>query len=217
MLLLLYHHLPVINADLHCQSFEMDTSLGSMYSAGDLPQDPFYPEEIPPGPAFLDTQACLCAYRKTPVSKSDDAAWECIGNQTQGINTFTGGKWFRPLHSATVSNGSIWDSSNGPDTTAPLMYNAGQNSLVTVNESALSPYDAACTASNQTTFSTAFYRAVEEERNNNTMVDAMPCYRPLAMPVQIMDMETWQQNGCNEGFLCIHQTLSLLLAPRRPY
>lgn len=204
MLLLLYHHLPVINADLHCQSFEMDTSLGSMYSAGDLPQDPFYPEEIPPGPAFLDTQACLCAYRQTPVSKSDDAAWECIGNQTQGINTFTGGKWFRPLHSATVSNGSIWDSSNGPDTTAPLMYNAGQNSLVTVNESALSPYDAACTASNQTTFSTAFYRAVEEERNNNTMVDAMPCYRPLAMPVQIMDLETWQQNGCNEGFLCMH-------------
>ncbi|ROW02020.1 hypothetical protein VPNG_07633 [Cytospora leucostoma] len=185
-------------------------SVGSMYSAEDVPQDPFYPEQIPSGAAFLDTQACLCAYRKTPVSNSEDAAWECIGNQTQGINTFTGGKWFRPLHSATVSNGSIWDASNGPDTTAPLMYNTGQNALVAVNESALSPYDAACTASNQTTFSTAFYRAVEEKRNNDTMVDAMPCYRPLAMPVQIMELETWQQKGCNEGFLCKNNTVNSL-------
>lgn len=186
-----------------------------MYSAQDVPQDPFFPEEIPPGPAFLDTQACLCAYKQTPLTNSDDAAWECIGNQTQGINTFTGGKWFRPLHSATVTNatdekiGSIWDASNGPDLADPLMYNIDQNALVAVNNSRLSVYDAACTGSNQTTFSTAFYRSVTERENNETMVDAAPCYRPLAAPVQIMEVAAWQQDGCNEGFLCAYYTLLL--------
>lgn len=179
-----------------------------MASSADIPQDPFFPQEIPQGPAFLDTEACLCAYKRTPVSDSDDAAWECIGNQTQGINTFTGGKWFRPLHTATISNesdgmiGTIWDASNGPDLTASLMYNADQNALVSVDESGLSAYDAACTGSNQTTFSTAFYRAVDEKQNNETIVDAMPCWRPLAVPIEIMNLETWQRDGCNEGFLC---------------
>ncbi|KUI57529.1 hypothetical protein VP1G_04850 [Cytospora mali] len=190
----------------------MASLMASMASSGEVPQDPYFPEEIPPGPAFLDTQACLCAYRQTPVSESNDAAWECIGNQTQGINTFTGGKWFRPLHSATISNvsddsfGPIWDASNGPDLTAPLMYNNVSDTLISVDESQLSPYDAACTGSNQTTFSTAFYRAVDERRNNETMVDAMPCYRPLAAPIQIMPLDSWQQNGCNEGFLCPNNT-----------
>lgn len=194
----------------------MASSESTLFSAAEFPQDPFFPEEIPTGPAFLDTQACLCAYRQSPVTDSEDAAWECIGNQTQGINTFTGGKWFRPLHSATVSNaseddiGPLWDASNGPDLSAPLSYNTDQDSLVTVDESGMSPYEAACTGSNETTFSTAFYRAVDEQQNNETMVDAMPCYRPLAAPVEIMDLDTWQQDGCTAGFLCtLDTTLSL--------
>lgn len=194
---------------------------GSLYSVADLPQDPFFPQETPPGPAFLDTEACLCAYKQSPVTDSEDAAWECIGNQTQGINTFTGGKWFRPLHSATISNaseddiGPIWDASNAPDLSEALMYNVDQDSLVSVDETDLSPYDAACTGSNQTTFSTAFYRAVDEKENNETMVDALPCYRPLAVPIQIMDLDTWQQDGCNEGFLCTRD--ALLHIPTGPH
>lgn len=188
----------------------------SMYSAQDVPQDPFFPEIIPVGPAFLDTQACLCAYKQTPITDSEDAAWECIGNQTLGINAFSGGKWFRPLHSATIANVTdeaaipIWDASNGPDLTAPLMYNATEDTLVSVDNSVLSPFDAACTGSNQTTFSTAFYRSVYEKENDLTMVDALPCYRPLAVPVQIMKLEAWQQDGCNEGFYCTHDALLLI-------
>lgn len=188
----------------------------SMYSAQDVPQDPFFPEIIPVGPAFLDTQACLCAYKQTPITDSEDAAWECIGNQTLGINAFSGGKWFRPLHSATIANVTdeaaipIWDASNGPDLTAPLMYNVTEDTLVSVDNSVLSPFDAACTGSNHTTFSTAFYRSVYEKENDLTMVDAVPCYRPLAVPVQIMKLEAWQQDGCNEGFYCPNNTVNSL-------
>lgn len=174
-----------------------------------IPQDPFLPQGLLDGPAFLDTQACLCAYRRTPVSDSDAASWECIGNQTKGIDIYTGGKWFRPTHSASISGdddedlGPIWDASNVPDTSAPLFYDAGQDSLVAIDESMLSPYDAACTGLNHTTFSTALYRAVEQRARNETMVDAAPCYRGLyAVPMQIMGLEQWQQDGCNEGFLC---------------
>lgn len=212
--MLLSCHIPGLEALTHHQKFEMGSSMESMYSAQDVPQDPFFPEIIPSGPAFLDTQACLCAFKQTPLSNSDDAAWECIGNQTLGINAFSGGKWFRPLHSATITNdtdedtGPIWDASNGPDLTAALMYNASQEALVSVDDSKLSPYDAACTGSNQTTFSTAFYRSVEEKRNNETVIDAMPCYRPLAVPVQIMKLDAWQRNGCNEGFYCTHDASS---------
>lgn len=179
------------------------------FSLAEIPQDPFLPQGLLKGPAFLDTQACLCAYRQTPISDSNAAAWECIGNQTNGIDVYTGGKWFRPTRSAIVSDeddenlGPIWDASNGPDVSAPLIFDAEQDDLVTIDESRLSPYDAACTGLNHTRFSGTFYRAVEQRNNNETMVDAAPCYRgPYAVPMQIMGLEQWQQEGCMEGFLC---------------
>lgn len=179
------------------------------FSLAEIPQDPFLPQGLLKGPAFLDTQACLCAYRQTPISDSNAAAWECIGNQTNGIDVYTGGKWFRPTRSAIVSDeddenlGPIWEASNGPDVSAPLIFDAEQDDLVTIDESRLSPYDAACTGLNHTRFSGTFYRAVEQRNNNETMVDAAPCYRgPYAVPMQIMGLEQWQQEGCMEGFLC---------------
>lgn len=179
------------------------------FALADIPQDPFLPQGRLNGPAFLDTQACLCAYRQTPISDSNAAAWECIGNQTNGIDVYTGGKWFRPTRSASISDeddeniGPIWDASNGPDVSAPLFFDAEQDDLVTVDESRLSPYDAACTGLNHTRFSETFYRAVDQRENNETMVDAAPCYRgPYAVPMQIMGLEQWQQEGCKEGFLC---------------
>ncbi|KAK7714154.1 hypothetical protein SLS64_004252 [Diaporthe eres] len=187
------------------------------FSLADIPQDPFLPQGLLKGPAFLDTQACLCAYRQTPISDSNAAAWECIGNQTNGIDVYTGGKWFRPTHSARISDeddenlGPIWDASNGPDASMPLVFDAEQDDLVTVDESRLSPYDAACTGLNHTRFSETFYRAVDQRANNETMVDAAPCYRgPYAVPMQIMGLEQWQQEGCKEGFLCQNNTVNSL-------
>jgi hypothetical protein len=185
----------------------------------DFPQDPFLPQGTLAGPAFLDTQACLCTYRQTPISDSNAAAWECIGNQTNGIDVYTGGKWFRPARSAVITGqkdgnlGPIWDASNKPDLSAPLVFDAERDELVTVDDSNLSPYDAACTGLNHTRFSETFYRAVNQRNNNETMVDAAPCYRgPYAVPMQIMSLEKWQQDGCNEGFLCAY---NLLASPSR--
>lgn len=91
------------------------------------------------------------------------------------------------------------------------MYDQGRDTLVALDPSALSIYDAACTGNNQTTFSTAFYRAVSERENNETMIDAMPCWRgPTAIPMQIMGPEEWQSAGCNQGFLCENNTINSL-------
>lgn len=184
----------------------MNTSWDELYR--EVPQDPFLPIEIPTGPAFLDTAACLCTYRETPISDSHDAAWECNGNRTS-----TRGKWFRPVDNTTFvqDEGPIWDASNPPDAEESLMYDDSQDALVPFDSAAFSVYDAACTAQNQTTFSTAFYRAVKELQNNETMVDAVPCWRgPTAIPMQIMTLDDWQQTGCNEGFLCQNNTVNSL-------
>ncbi|KAG8165107.1 hypothetical protein KVR01_005382 [Diaporthe batatas] len=192
------------------------TSDDFTFELAKIPQDPFLPQGLLNRPAFLDTQACLCAYRQTPISDSSAAAWECIGNQTNGIDVYTGGKWFRPTHSAVISRqdvtlGPIWDASNGPDLSTPLVFDREQDDLVTVGDSSLSPYDAACTGVNHTRFSETFYRAVNQRANHETMVDAAPCYRsPYAVPLQIMGLEKWLREGCKEGFLCRNNTVNSL-------
>lgn len=91
------------------------------------------------------------------------------------------------------------------------MYDQDRDALVALDPSALSVYDAACTGNNQTTFSTALYRAVSEKENSETMIDAMPCWGgPTAVPMQIMGLEEWQGAGCNEGFLCENNTVNSL-------
>ncbi|KAJ4414754.1 hypothetical protein N0V82_007746 [Gnomoniopsis sp. IMI 355080] len=177
------------------------------------PQDPFLPVEIPNGPAFLDTEACLCAYRHTPVTTSDEATWECIGDQTDRVTVTNQGKWFRTIHNETIVTTGlpIWDASNGPDVDDPLMYDAGRDALVPFESDNMTVYNGACTGQNQTTFSTAFYRAVNEIEADLTPVDAMPCWRgPSAVPMQIMGLDEWTQSGCNEGFLCENNTVNSL-------
>lgn len=177
------------------------------------PQDPFLPVEIPTGPAFLDTAACLCAYRQTPVTTSYEPTWECIGDQTDRITVTKQGKWFKPIHNETIIDPSlpIWDTSNGPDVEDPLMYDAGRDALVPFNSDSLTVYNGACTGLNQTTFSTAFYRAVDEIVAGLAPVDAMPCWRgPSAVPMQIMGLDEWTHTGCNPGFLCENNTINSL-------
>lgn len=180
----------------------------------DAPQDPFYPVNIPSGPAFLDTEACLCAYRQSPVAGTDEAAWECVGNQfQQDITETVTGKWFRASQNATTTSTSspLWDPSNPPDTTGALMYDESSNELIPFNPAAHSPWDNACTGLNQTIFSTAFYRAVHEKQTNQPMLSALPCYRgTTALPMQIMNLTTWQDTGCPPGYLCANNTVNSL-------
>jgi hypothetical protein len=183
------------------------SSLG--IDASQFPQDPFLPQITPTGPTFLDTGACVCALQTNPDEKNDLAVWQCIGNQTQNVYEATTGKWFNTLHGGSVVDLPIDDASNGPDNSATFRWDSGQNALVKItDESGFSGYDSACTAVNQTVFSTAFYRANDELARNATPIDAAPCYRAGAVPVQIQNLTMWESQGCSEGFLCLLPLLS---------
>lgn len=167
-----------------------------------IPQDPFLPQEDPRGPAFLDTQACLCGLRGVESLNSETPSWQCIGNQTQGVYSVTTGKWFNTLGSGSKEGLPIWDASNGIDTTKPLMWNSEGRNFADVVPSQLSVWDQACTGVNHTAFSTSYYGAVAALARNDTPVDAAPCWRPGAIPIQIQEVGDWNANGCSEGFLC---------------
>lgn len=183
----------------------------------DAPQDPFYSATTPSGPAFLDTAACLCTLREASTTGTDEPAWRCAGSQFQmNTSNTTSGKWFRSIHNPAASeaqhNGSLlWDASTPPDTSEALTLDEVSDSLVALGLTPLSVYDAACTGKNQTTFSTAYYRATAERESNKSMIDALPCWLgPTAVPVQIMGLEEWQRDGCNAGFLCENNTVNSL-------
>ncbi|KAI0413164.1 hypothetical protein F5X98DRAFT_352873 [Xylaria grammica] len=175
------------------------------------PQDPYLPREDSYGPSFLDSGACLCALQTVGGSSNNDAAWQCIGNQTQGVYEVTTGKWFESLHGGNKVNLSIYDASNGPDTSKALTWDTSKKTLVDANQKRLSIYDKACTGVNQTTFSTAFYRAFAENKAGQDPVSAAPCWRPDgALPVEIQDVTSWNETGCPLGFLCANNTVNSL-------
>ncbi|KAF7531126.1 hypothetical protein G7054_g9181 [Neopestalotiopsis clavispora] len=179
--------------------------------ASDLPQDPYYPQSDPDGPTFLDTGACVCALQTLPPADSDVAAWQCIGNQTQDVYVATTGKWFKTFNNNNNVDLPIYDASNGPDNSTTYRWDDDKAQLVKLtDQSSLTGYDRACTAVNQTTFSTAFYRAADEIARNVTPVDAAPCWRPGAVPIQLQNLTSWESNGCLEGFLCANNTANSL-------
>ncbi|KAI1772309.1 hypothetical protein F4818DRAFT_182589 [Hypoxylon cercidicola] len=175
-----------------------------------LPQDPFLPQEVPQGPVFLDTQACLCGLRGTENLNSQTPSWQCIGNQTQGVYSVTTGKWFNSVGKGSKENLPMWDNTNGINTSRALMYNARNDSFVDASLSELTVWDRACTGINQTSFSTSYYGAAVALQRNETPVDAAPCWRPGAIPIQIQDDASWTANGCSEGFLCANNTVNSL-------
>lgn len=169
----------------------------------EIPQDPFLPQDQNLGPAFLDTQACLCALRGQKSVTSTQVGWQCIGNQTQGVYEVSTGKWFNSNGDKTLRDKlPIWDKSTYPDVSKPLMWDEGSSKLVDVVEDRLSVWDQACTGVNHTAFSTSFYGATAAIQANNTPYDAAPCWRPGAVPMTIQQVDDWNKNGCNEGFLC---------------
>ncbi|KAI1380182.1 hypothetical protein F4677DRAFT_252994 [Hypoxylon crocopeplum] len=176
-----------------------------------IPQDPFLPQGVPDGPVFLDTQACLCALRGTQDINNSLASWQCIGNQTQGVYRVTTGKWFNNLGNGSLQdNLHMWDASGAPDTSKALMFNDKKNSLVDAVSSELSVWDQACTGENHTAFSTSYYGSIKAIQNGDLPIDAVPCWRPGAVPIQIQNVTNWNVNGCNEGFLCTNNTVNSL-------
>ncbi|KAI0403250.1 hypothetical protein F4802DRAFT_599219 [Xylaria palmicola] len=182
------------------------------------PQNPFLPRESKYGPSFLDSAACLCALQHVEQSDNDDdektnnndAAWQCIGNQTQGVYEVTTGKWFESLHGGSNTRLPIYDSSNNPDTSTAWTWDASKNTFVKADLEKLTPYDKACTGVNQTTFSTAFYRALAENEAGDTPTSAASCWQPGGVPVEIQNVASWVSTGCPLGFLCANNTVNSL-------
>ncbi|KAI0477195.1 hypothetical protein GGR56DRAFT_393755 [Xylariaceae sp. FL0804] len=149
--------------------------------------------------------------RSSRITERDSTvAWQCIGNQTQGVYTVTTGKWFNPVSKGGNANGPIYAGSNGPELANALQWNSTSNSLVVADESELTAWDRACTGVNETTFSTAFYRAFAEQNASQTPVDGAPCWYAGAIPIGIQNLTSWQSDGCPQGFLCANNTVNSL-------
>lgn len=193
-----------------------------------VPQDPFLPLEAPAGPVFLDTGACLCALQKpgteprvnaSVISESaksrrdvTDVAWQCIGNQTQGVYNASTGKWFLSAHGGDKWGGlPVYDASNPPDTKKTVAWNERTESLRSLESNkGFSVYDQGCTGKNSSAFSTSYYQALEQLRQQELPVAAAPCWRPGAFPMQLQGVESWEKKGCGEGFLCMSTILASL-------
>lgn len=177
----------------------------SLASFVDPPQNPFLPREELPGPAFLDTSACLCALQKVPLDKDGLIAWKCIGDQNNSIQNATHGKWFHPRDKVEKIEGNIYDDSNGPEVDSAFYLDLNQQALVHEDDfkgNNTEIWDRECTAVNRTSFSTSFYRATKQKEQDETLVDAAPCWRPNAFPVNIQNASDWLSTGCSPGFLC---------------
>jgi hypothetical protein len=188
----------------------------SQYGVDDaeLPQQPFLAYEEPRGPSFLDTTACLCALRPLPGSDklalatgkgtfdNGEAAWQCIGNQTQGVYNITSGKWYK----TKSSKGSIilpMNDDSNPPVGDDLVWDRKSRTLKPLEDKkTLTVYDRDCTGTNRSSFSTSFYRATAQLRAKQLPYDAAPCWRPGALPLQLQNVSSWQNEGCKEGFLC---------------
>ncbi|RTE76230.1 hypothetical protein BHE90_009303 [Fusarium euwallaceae] len=187
-----------------------------------VPQQPFLPIVRPEGPSFLDTTACLCALRPLPDAdrltgdgwrfERDEAAWQCIGNQTQVVYNATTGKWFKSKNGkGSIDDLPIYDASNPPKAGEQLVWDTRTRTLKPLEDNKrLSVYDRDCTGKNQSSFSTSFYRSYQQILDNQLPIDAAPCWRPGALPLQLQGVESWTKDGCKEGFLCMNNTINSL-------
>jgi len=186
----------------------------SQYGVDDakVPQQPFLAGDRPRGPTFLDTTACLCSLRALPgldnIAKANtnfndgQAAWQCIGNQTQGVYNVTTGKWYEAKNAKGSLNLPMEDASN-PPVGEDLVWNSKSRTLEPLKDkNTLTVYDRDCTGTNRSSFSTSFYRATNQLLNDQLPIDAAPCWRPGALPLQLQNVSSWQSEGCKEGFLC---------------
>ncbi|KAJ4138292.1 hypothetical protein NW768_002113 [Fusarium equiseti] len=185
----------------------------SQYGVDDakLPQQPFLAGDRPRGPTFLDTTACLCSLRALPgldnIAEANtnfnngQAAWQCIGNQTQGVYNVTTGKWYEAKNAKGSLNLPMEDASN-PPVGGDLVWNSKSRTLEPLKDkNTLTVYDRDCTGTNRSSFSTSFYRATNQLLNDQLPIDAAPCWRPGALPLQLQNVSSWQSEGCKEGFL----------------
>ncbi|KAK2000819.1 hypothetical protein LX36DRAFT_571472 [Colletotrichum falcatum] len=178
-------------------------------TASDIPQNPFYPQVTPQGPSFLDTAGCLCALQPISAGGVSEPAWQCIGDQSNGVYTTKDGRWFKTLDGAGNANGTIHDDSNPPDIQTPMRWFSGALRDSPGNDG-LTAQNGACTGKNNTRYSTSFYEATEQIDADQYPLSGAPCLRGKAVPIEIQSLESWQAEGCRPGFLCENNTINSL-------
>ncbi|TDZ34374.1 hypothetical protein C8035_v009406 [Colletotrichum spinosum] len=107
-----------------------------------------------------------------------------------GVYTVTSGKWFNTLRGGNAVDGRIDDASNGPNTDKVLRWISGSLTEA-ANDDGLTP-------------------AWDQLSKDEQPVDAAPCWRPGAVPIQIQTVDDWESQGCSPGFLCQNNTVNSL-------
>ncbi|KAF4454510.1 hypothetical protein F53441_3014 [Fusarium austroafricanum] len=194
----------------------------SSYGVDDakIPQQPFLAGAKPTTPSFLDTTACLCALRALPGFDklaeaganfdNGQAAWQCVGNQTQNVYNITSGKWYKAKNPKGSLQLPMEDNSN-PPVGGDLVWDSKSRSLKPLKDKkTLTVYDQDCTGKNRSSFSTSFYRSTRSLLNDQLPIDAAPCVRPDAFPLLLQNVSSWQEHNCKEGFLCQNNTINSL-------
>lgn len=180
-----------------------NSSLTKEFTSDQLPQDPFLPLLDFQGPVFLDTEACFCALQPVQLDEGKDTiAWQCVGDQSKAYTTFDG-KWFPTKDTITDVSKLVSDASNPPNTDKPLVYDNNAKDLVDLKDpKSIGVYNGACTGKNNTQFSQSIYEANEQIANKQYPISGVPCFQPGAIPLKIQYADSWQKQGCSEGFLC---------------
>lgn len=202
-------------------SSESADTIASLYQKSDpaqRPTDIFFPFHDPQGPVFLDDGGCTCSLRPSPDNTA--TMYRCLGNNTMDPYDGISGKWFSIANAqAAWNHRDPWDGADPPHalpafSVAPSgAQDDASVALLASNDpkaQSLSVYDAACSAKNQSSFSQSYYEAVRATRANQAPVSAAPCYNPQSVPIQMVNLTSWQQHGCAAGFHCPNNTVNSL-------
>ena len=173
------------------------------------------PTSLPNGPIFVDTASCQCALQAKqdtePNSQGRNQAWRCIGNATENVYSGHSGKWFFPVNegSKTDVNQTFSWANNPPDTAQPYVLQNNQDNTKALyipfnatDPSLLSVFDQACTGQNDTQLSGPFYQALADFEEGKIPTAARLCVSSSAVPITIQNASSWNDKGCNLGFLC---------------
>lgn len=173
------------------------------------------PLPLPNGPIFIDTASCQCALQANqdtePNKQSQNEAWRCTGNATENMYAGKSGKWFFPVNEGSKAdlNQTFNSANNPPDTTQSYILEDNQDNTTAfytpfnaTDYSQLSIFDQACTGQNDTQLSGPFYQALADTAAGKVPPTARLCAAEGAVPITIQNASSWNDRGCNLGFLC---------------
>ena len=170
---------------------------------------------------YHKTRFSLCRNFKGPSSSTLRPAFALFSrlNLTKAKMPSHGSAWAtRPkLIKLSTANGfpqrmatKVWQR-HSATRDKPLFFDDNAKDLVDFKDKkTLGVYNGACTGKNNTKFSQSIYEANEQIAANQYPISGVPCFQPGAVPLKIQYADSWQKNGCSEGFLCESRCIDIL-------